>query len=140
MFDGAAGYFAPHRACAEEFRGAVWCTSKMIIENGPHRLASLPPAGGAWVNPVYVAFAPSLSGSGKVIDISGAINLADQYDVNCHGWAINSSGVSTGLILKRDSKVDNVTLSQADCSQFRPVACCGGAPNVAAGGVVAPRP
>lgn len=52
-FTGFAEYFAPHQACARQYHGAVWCTSKMIIENGPHALAPSDDGVG-WINPVFV--------------------------------------------------------------------------------------
>ncbi len=122
LFDGTQGHFAPHEACREQFN-AVWCTSQMIIEHGPHPKSFGPPDGGAWVNPAPVGFAfPIEFGA---LDFSGM--FAQPVRFNCQRWSAN---FGSGLVVRSNPPGAGLGVSFATsaCEDYRPAACCGGKP------------
>lgn len=124
-FDGGQGLFAPHRACWDDFE-AVWCTSQMIIENGPHPFAGdFPPDGTAWVNPVPVGltFAPDVGvGIGLIPqEFSVDVLASRRRDLNCSNWIVDDSALK-GMVLAWAN--DHYVMVVAPCGTPRPAACC----------------
>jgi hypothetical protein len=113
---GAQGYFAPHRACADDFGDeAVWCTIQMVIEGGPATDATDPDFTGAWINPT-----PTGATGTNMVDFSGRI--ISPLNSNCAHW-FSGTASYTGMIL-RGQGGGYVDFVNADCSVPRPVACC----------------
>lgn len=119
-FDGSQGYFAPHRACAREFKQAVWCTSEMIIEGGPHLFAANIPEEGAWVNPAVVG-----GESGLLVDFSG-IDRGWPF-LNCIQWQVgveDEPNARRGLVIKPGPNSGGPTFDVEACGEIRRAACC----------------
>jgi hypothetical protein len=124
LFDGGQGHFAPHVACQAQFH-AVWCTSQMIIENGPHPSSLDPPALGAWVNPTPTGL--SDGGFSRALDFSMVVAPPDR--LNCDGWrttGVPGGALGDGLAIAAIGGL--VVITTRDCLQDRPAACCGTSP------------
>ena len=125
VFNGGQGYFAPHRACWAKFR-AVWCTSQMIVENGPHPQSFDPPDSGAWVNPAPVGLG-SADGD-RMLDFSAGL-AGTPRGFNCQNWQEGADDRLSGLAIITNPVVSQgTTFVTLSCDDSRPVACCGGAP------------
>ncbi len=116
-YDGAQGVSAPHLACQARFN-AVWCTSQMIIEHGPHFFAPAPPDDGAWVQPAPVGIGQSEGGQLVVIDFSG------RQSTSCGGWTTANVGVKGLTWITVEPGVTRIL--EKTCGTPRPAACCGG--------------
>lgn len=126
VFTGGEGGFPPHRACFAKFKG-VWCTSQMIIENGPHEFAPDPPADGAWVNPAPVGMA-SPNDLKELLDFSGTVDR--EGALNCVSWDTEAE-IRRGLVIVTKPSFAGPRsgiFKSASCADARPAACCGGQP------------
>ncbi len=132
-FDGGSGYLAPHRACREKF-GGVWCTSQMIIENGPLPFFSVdPPVDGAWVNPAPVGFSLTDEGGSSAaliwaLDFS-LVRIGGTFDGTCFRWTSSDTRLS-GLVFESRVTTTVQSFSLRSCFDSRPAACCGGSPTL----------
>ena len=127
IFDGSQGLFAPHRACATKIPNAVWCTTEMTRNGGPHTFASDPPLDGAWIQLApqggVLAHDGQPAGTfGFLVDALGFNTIADE--TNCNQWR----GGGLGKVIKQEPTIlgPRVVVFNADCSaeSFRPAACC----------------
>ncbi len=123
-FDGTQGIFAPHRACAAKIQKAVWCTTEMTRDAGPHPTAETPPEGGAWIQAAPHGQSPLL-----YVDALDGARFSDQ--LNCRRWGAGLAvGVVTfGTIIRTEPTLlgPRVVTETAECGtpeSFRPAACC----------------
>lgn len=141
-FSGHQGYFAPHRFCAAKFEEAVWCTTEMIRDGGPHLLAADPPEEGAWLQaaPQGISLSPIADIPREVIDASGLqLFNKDRFDVtNCGGAWDNVGTLNKGLVLRTNPTAagPRVEINNETCTRsfpdFKsldiPAACCSTVP------------
>ena len=132
VFDGAQGYFAPHRECADNYGDdAVWCTTQMAIEGGPAAGVLDPPftveIPGVWINPTPTGgFLSTGPFNEKLMDFSG--RAITPLNSNCNFWT-SSTTAFTGMTVRGQSGA--VDFVNAPCGTDRPAACCaleGGGP------------
>jgi hypothetical protein len=110
-------YFLGHQVCDMEYHG-VWCTSKMIVENGFHPHASLPVGLAAWVNP-YIVTQDSVG----TVDFSGS-RARDTTDLNCSGWDAGDVDFEGLVLYNGGPNGGGYKIINLVCSEPQRVACC----------------